>query len=181
MRIIAGDWRGRPLTPPEGDATRPTSDRAKEGLFSILASRVGSFHGLYVADIFAGTGALGLEALSRGAAHCTFVEKDRTALASLKQNIERFSASDRIDIRSQPVEHAPPPQRPCDILLLDPPYGTTLGAMALARLCNPLWVAPHGYVSLETSGDRPDIPGGYTLDTERRFGKAHIFLLRSDP
>ena len=72
MRVIAGRWRGRPLLAPAGQATRPTSDRAREGLFSMLASRLGSFEGLVVADLFAGTGALGIEALSRGAAHCTF-------------------------------------------------------------------------------------------------------------
>ncbi len=87
VRIISGQWRGRPLASPPGTATRPTSDRAREGLFSMLASRLGSFEGLQVADLFAGTGALGLEALSRGAAHCLFVEKDRTALAALEQNI----------------------------------------------------------------------------------------------
>ena len=87
MRIIAGAWRGRPLEAPAGTATRPTSDRAREGLFSMLASRIGSFEGLHVADLFAGTGALGLEALSRGAAHCTFVEKDRAALDALRRNV----------------------------------------------------------------------------------------------
>ncbi len=85
MRIIAGAWRGRSLEAPPGQATRPTSDRAREGLFSMLASRLGSFKGLEVADLFAGTGALGLEALSRGAAQCSFVEKDRTALDILRR------------------------------------------------------------------------------------------------
>jgi 16S rRNA (guanine966-N2)-methyltransferase len=112
MRIIAGQWRGRPLDAPKGDITRPTSDRAREGLFSMLASRLGSFEELTVADLFAGTGALGLEALSRGAAHCTFIEKDRNALDILKRNIERFDAGERTDIRAQSVEHAPPPGSP---------------------------------------------------------------------
>ncbi|MGZ8335858.1 MAG: RsmD family RNA methyltransferase, partial [Allosphingosinicella sp.] len=90
MRIIAGAWRGRPIDAPPGHATRPTSDRAREGLFSMLQSRLGSFADLRVADLFAGTGALGLEALSRGAAYCTFVEKDRSALDTLKRNITRL-------------------------------------------------------------------------------------------
>ena len=87
MRIISGIWRGRPLLAPEGQGTRPTSDRAREGLFSMLASRIGSFDGLEVADLFAGTGALGFEALSRGAAHCTFIEKDSAALATLRRMV----------------------------------------------------------------------------------------------
>src|SRR5688572_30976838 len=98
MRIIAGEWRGRPLVAPEGRATRPTSDRAREGLFSMLASRIGGFEGLHVADLFAGTGALGLEALSRGAAHCTFVDNDREAVASIRRNIETFGATARADV-----------------------------------------------------------------------------------
>src|SRR5687768_3674487 len=99
MRIIAGAWRGRPLAAPPGQATRPTSDRAREGLFSMLQSRIGSFEGLRVADLFAGTGALGLEALSRGAGHCTFIEKDRAALDVLRRNIERLGAGDRAEAR----------------------------------------------------------------------------------
>ncbi len=102
MRIIAGEWRGRPLEAPPGQATRPTSDRAREGLFSMLASRIGSFEGLQVADLFAGTGALGLEALSRGAAHCTFVEKDRAALDVLGANIARLGAAARATSAPRP-------------------------------------------------------------------------------
>jgi 16S rRNA (guanine966-N2)-methyltransferase len=178
MRIIAGEWRGRPLVAPEGQATRPTSDRAREGLFSMLVSRIGTFEGLRVADLFAGTGALGLEALSRGAAHCTFIDNDRAATAALKQNIARFTAETRADIRSQSVEYAPPPAQPCDIIFLDPPYGTGLAAMALDRVCNSGWVAPTGLVSLETNGERPPLPPAFLLETERRFGKAHILLFR---
>src|ERR687889_728011 len=105
MRIIAGAWRGRPLLAPPGRGTRPTSDRAREGLFSMLASRLGTFEGLQVADLFAGTGALGLEALSRGAARCTFVENDRAALDILRRNIETLGAGERAEIRAQAVEH----------------------------------------------------------------------------
>src|SRR5688572_1469222 len=101
MRIIAGQWRGRPLHAPKGDATPPTSDRAREGVLSMHASRLGSFGDLAVADLFAGTGALGLEALSRGAAHCTFVEKDRAAVEILRRNIDRLGAGDRADVRAQ--------------------------------------------------------------------------------
>src|SRR5690606_40507941 len=86
MRVISGEWRGRKLLAPKNDATRPTADRTRETLFSMLASRLGSFEGLYVADLFAGSGALGLEALSRGAEQCLFAEQDRDALDALRQN-----------------------------------------------------------------------------------------------
>ncbi|HCI62471.1 MAG TPA: 16S rRNA (guanine(966)-N(2))-methyltransferase RsmD, partial [Erythrobacter sp.] len=84
MRIIAGDWRGRKLVAPPGDLTRPTADRTRETLFNMLASRVGSFDGLSVVDLFAGSGALGLEALSRGAASCLFVEQDARAVEAIR-------------------------------------------------------------------------------------------------
>src|SRR5690606_40897806 len=89
MRIIAGEWRGRKLRAPEGETTRPTADRTRETLFSMLASRLGSFEGLVVADLFAGSGALGLEALSRGAATAIFAEQDRDALDVLRRSEER--------------------------------------------------------------------------------------------
>jgi tRNA1(Val) A37 N6-methylase TrmN6 len=87
MRIVAGEWRGRKLVAPKGEATRPTADRARETLFNMLNSRLGSFEDLRIADLFAGSGALGLEALSRGAAHVLFVEQDRAALDAIRANI----------------------------------------------------------------------------------------------
>ena len=180
MRIIAGEWRGRPLIAPEGRATRPTADRAREGLFSMLQSRIGSFEGLRVADLFAGTGALGLEALSRGAAHCTFIDNDRNAVESIRRNLTTFGAQQRADVRSQGIEHAGTPSAPFDILFLDPPYATGLAEMALVRICNSGWVAPGGLVSLETDGNRPPHPSGFAIEAERRFGKAHILLLRCE-
>ncbi len=179
MRIIAGAWRGRPIDAPTGHGTRPTSDRAREGLFSMLTSRLGSFEDLQVADLFAGTGALGLEALSRGAAHCSFVEKDRGALDILKRNVERLAAKDRADIRAQLVEHAAPPFRPCDLVLIDPPYRSDLAAAALDRIVQPGWLASGAWVSVESAQPLAAIPDGLTADTERRFGKALITLLRA--
>lgn len=175
MRIIAGEWRGRPLEAPAGRDTRPTSDRAREGLFSMLASRLGSFEGLKVADLFAGTGALGLEALSRGAAHCTFVEKDRGALDILKRNIARLGAGDRADIRAQAMEHVALPL--CDLILVDPPYGTGLAEAALDRIGTGGWLAPGGWLSIETSGESLAFPPSLRPVAERRFGKALITLL----
>ena len=178
MRIIAGEWRGRRIEAPEGRATRPTSDRAREGLFSMLASRLGSFEGLAIADLFAGTGALGLEALSRGATHCTFVEKDRQALNILERNIERLGAGDRAEIRAQPVEHVAPPPRPCDLILIDAPYGTGLAQTALDRAAG--WLSLDGWISVEGQGEALQLPCGLASQIERRFGKAVINLLRRD-
>ena len=176
MRIIAGAWRGRRIEAPPGTATRPTSDRAREGLFSMLASRIGSFEGLRIADLFAGTGALGLEALSRGAAHCTFVEKDRAALDALKRNIAMLGAADRSDVRAQSVEHAPSPIQPFDILFLDPPYRSGLAQSAIARVAD--WVADGGWISVELQKEDIAIPDALIVDADRRFGKARIILLR---
>ena len=178
MRIIAGAWRGRPLAAPEGRDTRPTSDRAREGLFSMLASRIGSFGGLEVGDLFAGTGALGLEALSRGAAHCTFVEKDPGAAAALKRNVAKLGAAARADIRTQPAEHSSPPRAPCDLVLIDPPYRSGLADQALARIATGAWLAPGAWVSVETAGEALEVPAPLALEAERRFGKAVILLLR---
>ncbi len=179
MRIIAGAWRAWPIDAPAGAATRPTSDRAREGLFSMLASRIGTFDGLRVADLFAGTGALGLEALSRGAAHCTFIEKDRAALDILKRNILRLGAQDRADVRAQTVEHAPPPAVPWDVVFLDPPYRSGLAAPALVRLAAPGWLAPGAWISVESAEPALAPPPGIEPVADRRFGKARIHLFRA--
>jgi len=172
MRIIAGTWRGRSLVSPPGATTRPTGDRMREALFSMLTSRLGSFEDLRVADIFAGTGALGLEALSRGAAHCTFVERDRPALEALKANIERLGASALSDVRAQSAEAFT--GGPYDVILLDPPYGTSLGQRALARLT----LAPGAWASIETEvGEDAAVPG-FTVDAVRTQGKAKLTLMR---
>jgi len=175
MRIIAGAWRGRPIEAPLGTATRPTSDRAREGLFSMLASRLGSFEGLSVADLFAGTGTLGLEALSRGAAHCIFVEKDRDALIALKRNIERLGAGERAEVRAQAVEHVSFAGR--DLIFMDPPYGSGLAQPALDRAAS--WLAPGGWLSVELHRETVSPPAGLTFAAERRFGKAVLILIRN--
>jgi 16S rRNA (guanine966-N2)-methyltransferase len=176
MRIIAGAWRGRRLEAPPGQATRPTSDRAREGLFSMLQSRLGSFEGLAVADLFAGTGALGLEALSRGAAHCTFVETDPAALAALKRNLATLGATDRADVRPQDATRIA--GGPWHLALLDPPYGSGLGGKALAQLITSL--APGALVSVETARTESPDAQGLSLETERIYGKAKLSLFRNE-
>lgn len=178
MRIIAGDWRGRVLRAPVGQATRPTSDRTREALFSMLASRLGSFEDLRVADLFAGTGALGFEALSRGAARCTFVEQDRTALATLRVNADALKAGDRADIRAQSA--LSPLAGPFDLVMLDPPYETGLGQQALAGLAERGAIASGTWASLETGArETVGIPG-FSIAVERVHGKAKLTLLTMD-
>src|SRR3954469_14973881 len=137
MRIIAGQWRGRPLVAPKGDATRPTADRTREALFSMLASRLGNFEELAVADLFAGSGALGLEALSRGAASCLFVEQDKPALDALRTNIAKLGA--KADVRAQSVMALGVAPKPLDVILMDPPYDSGAGAVALDKLARLGW------------------------------------------
>lgn len=179
MRIISGQWRGRTIAAPTGQATRPTSDRAREGLFSMLASRVGNLEGLQVADLFAGSGALGLEALSRGAAFCTFAENDRNALDTLKSNIAKLGAGDRSDVRAQLVEHLGPASSPFDLVLMDPPYGAGLAQKALDRLSLSGLLAPGAWISVELHGEALVLPPTLESIAERRFGKANIILIRN--
>lgn len=178
MRIIAGRWRGRTIDAPAGDATRPTADRVREALFSMLTSRLGSFEGLMVLDAFAGSGALGLEALSRGAARATFVEHDRKAVAALRANVDKLGAE--ANILAQRVDTLGTATAAHHLALLDPPYGENLAATALARLAERGWLAPQALVSVETGrSETLDVPG-FTLDTTRHHGKALLHLFRYD-
>ena len=179
MRIIAGEWRGRKLRAPEGDTTRPTADRTRETLFSMLASRLGSFEGLAVADLFAGSGALGLEALSRGAASAIFVEQDAAALRALRANIAALRAQPRCDVRACSVLALGPAKQPLDLLLLDPPYETGAGAVALDKLRRLGWIAPGAWISVETSRRETLDVKGLELDAVRDSGKARLHLLRN--
>ncbi len=142
----------------------------------MLNSRLGSLEGLRVADLYAGSGALGLEALSRGAAFCLFVERDRAAIEHLRGNIARFGAQDRTDIRASAVERVAAPIQPFDLLLFDPPY--TGPTPDLERFAGSDWLAPGGWISLENDGRKIDCPVALTLEAERRFGRATIRLFR---
>ena len=176
MRIISGLWRGRAIIAPKGDATRPTADRTREALFSMLTSRLGSFEGLAVADLFAGSGALGLEALSRGTGSCIFVEQDRAAIDALKANIAKLGA--KADVRAQSVMALPPATQPLDVILMDPPYGTGAGMVALDRLNRLGWVGDATWISIETAKTETVEVEGFTADAERTHGKMRITLLR---
>lgn len=177
MRIIAGQWRGRVLSAPKGDATRPTADRTREALFSMLTSRVGSFEGLAVADLFAGSGALGFEALSRGAASCLFVEQDRAALDALRANAEKLGV--RADIRASSVMALGPAAKALDVIMMDPPYGTGAGSVALDKLARLGWTSPATWISIETGKAEDVAIASFTVEAERVHGKAKLNLLRS--
>ena len=178
MRIIAGEWRGRRLVAPEGDTTRPTADRTRETLFSMLVSRLGDFSGLAVADLFAGSGALGLEALSRGAESALFVEQDAAAIRALRANIAALRAQSRCDVRAASVLSLGPAKKPLDLIFLDPPYNSNAGAVAIDRLVRLGWIGEATWVSLETeAGEIPQVRT-CTIEAERKVGKARITLMR---
>ena len=176
MRIIAGTWRGRPLVAPKGDTTRPTADRTREALFSMLTSRLGSFEGLAVADLFAGSGALGLEALSRGAASCIFVEQDRPAVDALRANADKLGV--KPDIRATSVLALGSAPMPLDLVMMDPPYATGAGAVALDKLARLGWIGPHSWVTIETDRRETIDVKGFVLDVARDIGKARVHILR---
>jgi len=178
MRIVAGEWRGRKLVAPQGDTTRPTADRTRETLFSMLASRLGSFEGLAVADLFAGSGALGLEALSRGAESCIFVEQDAPAIRALRQNIAALKAQGQSDVRASSVLALGPAKQPLDLILMDPPYGTGAGAVALEKLHRLGWIGEATWISIETARGEDVSVRRFTVESTRTVGKAQLTLLR---
>ena len=179
MRIIAGDWRGRKLIAPKGDITRPTADRARETLFSMLTSRLGNFEDLRVADLFAGSGALGLEALSRGAAHCLFVENDREALSAMEKNIAALTNRGQCTIDKGSVLSLRAAREPLDVILLDPPYKTGAGEVALDRLLRLGWIGEATWMALETAASEEVKIKGLNIEAERRIGKGKLTLLRA--
>jgi 16S rRNA (guanine966-N2)-methyltransferase len=177
MRIIAGEWRGRPIEGPPGAATRPTADRVRETLFSMLASRLGSFEDLRVADLFAGSGALGLEALSRGAASATFVESDAKAAAIIRRNAEKLGAAERIRIIGSSALSLPRSD-PFDLILADPPYSAGSGTAVVKAVAAAQWLAPGGWMSIETSRSDTVDPGDFMIEATRDVGRARLTLLR---
>ena len=144
----------------------------------MLTSRLVSFEDLRVLDLFAGSGALGLEALSRGAAHCTFVEQDALALDALQTNISKLGAKDQSDVRKSSVLSLGTAIKPADIVLVDPPYLSGAGSVALDKLVRFGWFAPSVWISVETSIKEDVEVKGFTVDTVRNVGKARLTFLR---
>jgi 16S rRNA (guanine966-N2)-methyltransferase len=175
VRIIAGKWRGRTIDAPPGQATRPTADRVRETLFSMLASRLGSFEELRVADLFAGSGALGLEALSRGAASATFVENDAKAAAAIRRNAEKLGATANVLGGSA---LSLPRSEPFDLIFADPPYAQDAGTSVIEAVERAGWLAPGGWMSVETARADAIAPGAFEIEATRDVGRARLTLFR---
>ena len=179
MRIVAGEWRGRRLVALSGGSTRPTADRTREALFSMLTSRMGSFENLLVADLYAGSGAAGLEALSRGASKCLFVEQDTDALRAIRANVTTLAAADRAEIRRGDVLALAGGGRVPDLILIDPPYGTGAAQVTLAHLLAIGWVGAATWLAVETGREEVLASDGWDTAAEREVGRAKLWLLRS--
>lgn len=189
MRITGGDWRGRRLAVPRGRDVRPTSDRVREALFALLThndyGRADGppLPGGCVLDACAGTGALGIEALSRGALHATFFDRTRTALDCVRENLVMLGADARAVVRHTDAT-TPPSARPdeaCDLVFLDPPYASDVALRALAELTGRGWLAPQAIVVIEHGADAaPDAPAGFSEVDRRSYGDTSLLLLRHD-
>ncbi|RBW54842.1 16S rRNA (guanine(966)-N(2))-methyltransferase RsmD [Ruegeria sp. A3M17] len=180
MRIIAGEFRGRALASVgKGDAgahLRPTTDRVRESLFNVLSHQI-DFDGLRVLDLFAGTGALGLEALSRGAVHVTFVDDGRVAQGLIRKNIDLTHSKGYTDlIRRDATRLGDNPGTPCDLIFLDPPYGKSLGQKALATVTQGGWLAKDALIVWEENAPM-EAPEGFDLHNTRKYGDTHISLM----
>ncbi|MEX6723862.1 16S rRNA (guanine(966)-N(2))-methyltransferase RsmD [Parapedomonas caeni] len=178
LRIIAGSWRGRRIPSPVAADVRPTTDRVREALFSMLAARFGSLEGLTVADLFAGSGALGLEALSRGAARAIFVDSNRGAGQAIARTLAAFDATARGTVLTAPADRLPPRDTPVDLVLMDPPYGKGLVVPVLAALAEAGWVGPHSWASVETPREEAVDAAGWDVVHSASYGKSRISLLR---
>jgi 16S rRNA (guanine966-N2)-methyltransferase len=182
MRIVAGKFRGKQLTAPSDLSIRPTTDRVRESMFNILASRLGpNFEGRRVLDLFAGTGALGLEALSRGAAHVTFVDTGAEARGLVRDHIEAFGAGGIAKLlrRDATALGSAGTIRPFDLVFLDPPYGKGLGEAALVSLRDGNWLGPDATLVFEESSDAViDWPEGFAVEDRREYGAAAVHLLK---
>jgi 16S rRNA (guanine966-N2)-methyltransferase len=181
MRIVAGRFRGKQLSSPEDDSIRPTADRVRESVFNILASQLGpNFDGLRVLDLFAGTGALGLEALSRGAANVVFVDTGAEARGLIRDHIEAFGAGGVAKLLRRDATNLGPAgtMGPVDLVFLDPPYGQGLGERALVSLKEGGWLKPDTVLVLEESSEAElALPEGFTLDDRREYGAAAVHFL----
>jgi 16S rRNA (guanine966-N2)-methyltransferase len=183
MRIDAGSHKGVKLAAPEGADTRPTSDRARQAVFNILIHTYDAVRGAKVLDVFAGSGALGLEALSRGAERVTFIESDRSAADCIKRNIAacRAQAQSQVfiaDARARSLGSGA--WSPCSLVFLDPPYGQGLVTPALTALNENGWIAAEALIVAEV--DRKDVlepPPVFTVLDDRLYGKARILILRN--
>ncbi|WP_421996951.1 16S rRNA (guanine(966)-N(2))-methyltransferase RsmD [Reyranella sp.] len=185
LKIVGGRHRGRTIAAPEGQATRPTASRAREALFNILAHAGWRDDGTSplvearVLDAFAGSGALGLEALSRGAAHATFLDTDATAVRLIGENLRKLGETGAAKVVRADATHPPLARTGCDLAFLDPPYRSGQAGPALEALAAAGWLAPGAIATVELAHNE-DLapPAGFTAVDERRYGAAKIVILR---
>jgi 16S rRNA (guanine966-N2)-methyltransferase len=182
VRIVAGAWRGRTLVAPAGATTRPTADRVRQGLFDMLLHAPwggrDAIEGAAVLDAFAGTGALGLEALSRGAGSAVFIERDKAALAALRANIAACRAEAQCRVLAADATR-PPPGTPCRLLFLDPPYAQDFLPRTVEALGSAGWIAPGALVVAELGRDEA-LPALGMLLADRVHGAARLTVWRMD-
>jgi len=185
VRIVAGRHRGRRIEAPAGLDVRPTADRARESLFNILEhGRFGGdgtslLVGAQVLDAFAGSGALGLEALSRGALKLTCMETSAAARAAVRANAAALGEAGRVTVLPADATNPPPAPTPCDLVFLDPPYRSGLAAAALPALASRGWIADGAICVIELAANEDlAAPAGFTPMDERRYGKAKLLFLR---
>ena len=188
LKVVGGRHRGRSIAAPEGDTTRPTSSRARESLFNILMHATWSddgtspLIGARVLDAFAGSGALGIEALSRGAAHVTFLDSDATAIRLIGENLRKLGETDNAKVVRANATRPPPSREACDLVFLDPPYRSGQAAPALAALAETGWLKSGTIATVELANTEDMLPpAGFTTIDERRYGLAKILILRHAP
>jgi 16S rRNA (guanine966-N2)-methyltransferase len=183
MRVVAGRFRGRALQAPDDMTIRPTSDRVRESVFNILAHGLDGFslNSARVIDLFAGTGALGIEAVSRGAAYCLFVEEAPEARALIRKNVEALGLTGETRIFRRDATDLGPAGNmgPYSLAFLDPPYGKGLGEKALAGLADGKWLMPGAICMLEErAGTDVVIPAAFELLDTRTYGDTDVRFLR---
>lgn len=188
IKIIGGKHRGRSIATPEGLTTRPTSNRARESLFNILAHASWREDGTSplidarVLDAFAGSGALGLEALSRGAAHTTFLDSDATAIKLIGDNVRKLGEASAAKVVRADATRPPASRESCDLVFLDPPYRSDLAAPALAALADAGWLSKGAIATVELAATEDlAVPPGFEVIDERRYGAAKIVIVRYQP
>ena len=182
MRIVGGDLRGRALATPRTHTIRPTTDRTREAVFNVLAHRFpDALEGRRVLDLFAGTGALGLEALSRGASSAVFIEEGAEGRGLIRENVEAFGLQGRTKIFRRDATSLGPigTLQPFSLLFADPPYNKQLGEAALLSAVKGGWLEPHALCVVEESAAAPfDLPQGFVTEDERSYSETVIRFIR---